>query len=248
MAVMKLKLTSQDEFRRLLTALLDDLVDARFHFSLHQDLSKVSEEYATEFAQTPTFWGFTLSAHIDAVMVRLCMSYDTYGDSVLNLRNLLETVQANLSIFDKPNFRQRLKGNAFVDSLAAELKPPDDAQLRKDIQEVTVSDPLVHKLVQWRHNYIAHRNRDCALNPQKLSTEHPLLFVEIDELLERALKIGNRYSLLFDASVHATTMIGKDDYLHVLRSVREHAKAQKRALDEEWKRLRVAARPPKAMT
>jgi len=53
----------------------------------------------------------------------------------------------NLSIFDEPNFRQRLKGNAFVESLAAELIAPDQAQLQKDIETVSDSDPLVHKLV-----------------------------------------------------------------------------------------------------
>ena len=106
---MKLKFKSAEEFRRLLTALLDDLVDARFHFSLHQNLAKASEEYATELAQSPTFWGLTLRAHMDAVLLRLCRAYDTYEHTALNLRNLLDTIQEHLSIFDEPNFRQRLK-------------------------------------------------------------------------------------------------------------------------------------------
>ena len=230
---MKLMFKSAEEFRRLLTALLDDLVDARFHFSLHQNLAKANEEYAAEFAQSPTFWGLTLSAHIDAVMVRLCRAYDTYDKSALNLRNLLDTVAANLSIFDEPNFRGRLKGNAFVDSLAAQLKPPDQAQLQKDMAAVSASDPLVHKLVMWRHNYVAHRNSQVALNPTRLSSQHPLLFTEIDVLLDRALEIGNRYSLLFDASAHATLMVGRDDYLNLLKAVREHVEAYKRSIDEE---------------
>jgi hypothetical protein len=222
-----------DEFRRLLTVLLDDLVDARFHFSLHQNLVKAAEEYAVEFGQSPTFWGLTFSAHIDTVMVRLGRAYDTYDGSVLNLRNLLDTIAANLSIFDEPNFRERLKGNAFVDSLATQLKPPDQAQLQKDIETVSNSDPLVHKLVMWRHNYIAHRNSQFALNPTKLSSQHPLLFTEIDVLLHRALEIGNRYSLLFDASAQSTLMVGRDDYLSVLKAVREHVEAYKRRLQEE---------------
>lgn len=228
---------SAEEFRRLLTALLDDLVDARFHFSLHQSLAKATEGYATEFSQSPTFWGLTLTAHIDAVLLRLCRAYDTYPHSALNLRNLLDTIQANLSIFDEPNFRQRLRGNAFVDSLAAELKPPDPTQLKKDIEAVSVSDPLVHKLVKWRHNYIAHRNSHYALNPNALNSQYPLLFAEMDVLLNRALEIGNRYSLLFDASAHATLMVGRDDYLNVLKAVREHVDAYKRHLEEEWEQL-----------
>jgi HEPN superfamily AbiU2-like protein len=238
---MKLKLKSAEEFRRLLTALLDDLVDARFHFTLHQNLSKAGEEYAIEIAQSPTFWGLTLSAHMDAVLLRLCRAYDAYEHTALNLRNLLDTVRANLSIFDEPNFRQRLKGNLFVDSLAAELKSPDHTQLQKDIEVVSDSDPLVRKLVMWRHNYVAHRNSHFTLNPKKFDAQYPLLFAEIDVLLERALEIGNRYSLLFDASSHATLMMGRDDYLSVLKAVREHVEAYKRRLEEEWKRVGAAA-------
>ena len=238
---MKLKLKNAEEFRHLLTTLLDDLVDARFHFSLHQNLAKATEEYATEFSQSLTFWGLTFSAHMDAVMVRLCRAYDTYEHSALNLHNLLDTIEANLAIFDEPNFRQRLKGNTFVDSLAAELKPPDREQFRKDIEAVSDSDPLVHKLVMWRHNYVAHRNSHFALNPQKFDTHYPLTFADIDALLNRALEIGNRYSLLFDASAHATLMVGRDDYLFVLKAVREHVRAYERVLKEEWTRLGVTA-------
>jgi AbiU2 len=227
---MKLKLKKPEEFRYLLTALLDDLVDARFHFRLHQELAKATEEYATEFAQSPTFWELTFVAHMDSVMVRLCRCYDTYNDPALNLKNLLDTIEANLLLFDEPDFRQRLKGNAFVDSLAAELKPPDRGQLRKDIEGVSDSDPLVHKLVMWRNNYIAHRNSHVALNPKKLDTQYPLTFVDMDALLNRALEIGNRYSLLFDASAHATLTVGRDDYLGVLIAIREHVQAYERSL------------------
>lgn len=222
---MKLKFKNAEEFRRLLTALLEDLVDARFHFSLHQNLAKAAEEYATELAQSPTFWGLTLSAHMDAVLLRLCRAYDTHEHGALNLRNLLDTIQGHLSIFDEPNFRQRLKGNSFVDSLAAGLQPPDQAQLQKDIELVSDSDPLVHKLVMWRHKYIAHRDSHFALNPKKFDAQYPLLFTEIDVLINRALEIGNRYSLLFDATAHATLMVGRDDYLNVLNAVREHVES-----------------------
>jgi AbiU2 len=234
---MKLKFKSAEEFRSLLTALLDDLVDARFHFSLHQNLAKATEEYASELAQSPTFWGLTLSAHMDAVLLRLCRAYDTYKHDALNLRNLLDTIQAHLNIFDEPNFRERLKGNAFVDSLAAELKPLDQAQLQKDLEVVSDSDPLVHKLVMWRHSYIAHRNIHFTLNPKTFDAQYPLLFAEVDVLITRALEIGNRYSLLFDATAHATLMVGRDDYLNVLKAVREHVAAYERRLDEEWKQL-----------
>lgn len=241
---MRLKFKTAEEFRRLLTALLDDLVDASFHFTLHQNLAKACEEYATELAQSPTFWGLTLSAHMDAVLLRLCRAYDTYESTALSLRNLLDTIRAHLSIFDEANFRRRLKGNPFVDSLAVKLKPPDQIQLEKDIEVVSNSDPLVHKLVTWRHHYVAHRNSHFTLNPQKFDAQYPLLFAEIGALITRALEVGNRYSLLFDATSHATLMVGRDDYLNVLKAVREHEEANERRLDKQLKS--VGMRPLKS--
>ncbi len=234
---MELKFKSAEEFRCLLTAQLDDLVDARFHFSVHQNLAKATEDYATELNQSPTFWRLTLDAHMDAVLVRLCRAYDTYKKTALNLPNLLYTIQAHSNIFDEPNFRQRLKGNSFMDSLVAQFKPPDQAQLQKDIEVVSDSDPLVHKLVMWRHHHIAHRNSRFTLNPKEFDDQYPLLFAEIDVLITRGLEIGNRYALLFDATVHSTSMVGRDDYLDVLKAVREHVEACECRLDKECERL-----------
>jgi len=36
-------------------------------------------------------------------------------------------------------------------------------------------------------------------------------------------------------------MMGRDDYLSVLKAVREHVEAYKRRLEEEWKRVGAAA-------
>jgi len=239
---MRLEIDDARQFRQLLTALLDEVVDARFHFNLHQDLVKASDEYFKEFSQSPTFWGLTFSAHIDVVVLRLCRVYDT-DRSALNLRNLLDTIKANLNIFDQPSFRERLKGNSFVDSLAADSKPPDAGQLEKDIQAVCDSNPLVRKLVLWRHNYIAHRNSHYTLNPRKFEAEYPLCFSEVDELSKRALDIGNRYSLLFDASVHSTMLVGREDYLNILKAVREQVEQHENKMKEEWKRFGAVLKP-----
>jgi len=125
-----------------------------------------------------------------------------------------------------------LKGNALVDSLAKQLKRPDKAQLQRDIAAVSNSDRLVGKLAQWRNGVVAHRSSTVVLNPNAFTVQYPLSFAEIRELLDRALMIGNRYSLLFDASAHSTMMVGRDDYLNILKAVREHVQASERRFEE----------------
>jgi hypothetical protein len=95
-------------------------------------------------------------------------------------------------------------------------------------------------IISGRFWVIAEGNSHFTLNPKKFDAQYPLLFTEIGVLLDRALEIGNRYSLLFDASAHATMMVGRDDYLNVLQAIREHVQAYERRLEEEWKRLGAA--------
>ncbi len=43
------------EFKRLLEALVDELIDARDHFRLHRDLDAAIPEYQVEFNQSASF-------------------------------------------------------------------------------------------------------------------------------------------------------------------------------------------------
>ena len=49
---MPLKIKNPAEFRKLLSALVEELVDAQIHFTLYQDLAASSAEYFIEFSQS----------------------------------------------------------------------------------------------------------------------------------------------------------------------------------------------------
>lgn len=226
---MQISVSDSAEFKRLLEALVDELIDARDHFRLHQDLDAAIPDYQVEFNQSAAFWTFTLSAHMDAAILRLCKAYDLYeGKPSLNLRNFLETIEANLHFFDELSFRERLKDNPFVDSLAADPRKPDAAQLQSDLKSVSDADPLVKKLTVWRHNFFAHRSRSSVLNSKDFVGRNPLLFSEIKALIENGLRIVNHYSSLFTASVHTSMRI--DDYKYLLDAVRRDLESRRSAL------------------
>jgi hypothetical protein len=225
------------EFSQLLDALWNELVDASFHFRLHQNLQAATPEYGMVFSQSNTFWTLTLSAHMDAVVLRLCKAYDRYDSKpTLNLRSLLETIRENLHLFDEPNFRERLKDNPFVDSLAKESKKPDPVQLQKDFDFVNGSH-LAKKLSDWRNKVYSHLSLDAVLNPKEFKANSPLSFVEIRTLMDSALTILNRYSGLFAANYYSTMMIGGDDYLWVLKTAKEALQAHEARIEAEFKQL-----------
>jgi hypothetical protein len=229
---MKIHVSDSAEFKRLLEALVDELIDAHDHFKLHQRLDAAIPNYGPEFNQSPAFWSMTLSAHMDATLIRLCKAYDLYeGKPSLNLRNFLETIQANLRLFDERNFRVRLKDNPFVESLAAHPRKPDPMQLRKDLESVGQGDPLVKKLTIWRNNYFVHRSRTSALNPKVFAEKNPILFSEIGALIDNGLRIVNHYSDLFGATHHVS--FDSSDYKCLLNAVRQDLERKESRAREE---------------
>ncbi|HEY1528912.1 MAG TPA: hypothetical protein VGH51_22035 [Candidatus Angelobacter sp.] len=237
---MQLRIKNASEFHKLLFALAGELVDAHIHFTLFRDLSASRSEYCVEFAQANTFWSLTLEAHLDATLVRLCKSFDLHRQS-LNLRTLVSTVKDNLHLFGEQDFRDRLKGNAFVDSLAATYRIPSTAMIQADLDFVSPNNPLVRKLTVWRDKHIAHRDPSPVLNPEELTGRYPLLFTDIDELLRGGLRIVNEYSSLFIATTHSSGMVGKDDYLTILKAVRDSLNRYEAMIEQEWQMLAKAS-------
>ncbi len=232
---MQIKIGSSQEFGRLLNALADEMVSTCMHFRLYSDLKAAVNNYITELNQSPAFWFLTYRAHIDTVLLRLCRIYDQHSSS-LNLKNLLDTIWANINIFDVEHFRERLKNNPFVDSLASNPIKPDIEQLKKDIYYVSVANNSVKTLLRWRNNSIVHKSPKFIIKDLNITNEYPLSLDEIKRLLEEGRSILNRYSYLFHATIYSTQIVGHDDYRKVLEAVRTVIKQyeDKRALELEF--------------
>jgi hypothetical protein len=120
-------------------------------------------------------------------------------------------------------------GNPFVASLAAHPRRPDLALLNADIRECSSGDPLVGKLMAHRNNIAAHRNAIGTVTGS--AAAFSMSVANFETLLERARTVLNRYSNLFAAETHSTSIIGKDDYRFIFSTVadaveRSHAAAE----------------------
>jgi hypothetical protein len=232
---MEIKIIDSAEFQSLLEALASELVDANIHFKLYADLTEAISEYQEEYNQSTAFWSLTFQSHLDASVFRLCKIYDQHTKT-LNLRNLLDTIKANISIFDTQNFRERLKDNPFVKSLSADSRKPDEKQLETDLVYVSEENPLVRNLIIWRNNFFAHRSAKNAITKRNLAEDYPLTIKDVEELLVEGMRLINRYSGLFQASTYSTNMIGRDDFQFVLKSIQEHLALIEQRIEEERKR------------
>jgi len=206
------------EFAKLISALSDDVVHAHIHWRLHCDLVEAIKKQPEVFYQSRTFWHLTIDAHEVTAVENLCRAFDQEQSS-LHLLSWLRTIQDNLHLFSLTAFKERLSGNAFVDSLAESFEPPDASCLEADILECTSTDPLVRKLIVHRSATVAHRSAKRVVKGNTLPQSLAISVEDIEELLARARKLLNRYSQLFSAEVHSVNMIGRDDYEYVFKAV-----------------------------
>lgn len=209
------------EFSRLLVALSGDIVNAHIHYRLYRDLREALRQHHLVAVQSNTFWSLTLQAHLNACIHVLCRVYDQNLKAALHLRSWLATIKENLHLFDEDQFRERLKDNPFVDSLAQSPRKPDSALLDQDIRSCSVEDPLVKTLTIHRGSRIVHKSARNVVAERDIGDEHPLTFGDVDGLLERAITILNRYSGLFAANSYSTQVVGHDDYEYIFKCVEE---------------------------
>ena len=208
------------EFGRLLEALSREIVDAHIHYRLYRDLREALHQHPLVAVQSNTFWSLTLQAHLNACIHVLCRVYDQ-NPKALHLRSWLSTIKENLHLFDEDQFRERLRDNPFVESLAQSPRKPDSALLEQDILSCSVEDPLVKTLTIHRGSRIVHKSARNVVAERDIGDEHPLTFGDVDGLLERAIKILNRYSGLFAANTYSIQVIGHDDYEYIFKCVEE---------------------------
>ena len=203
-----IRISSAEEFKRLLEALAFDVGSANIHWRLYRDLhAALGEDDRTVWHQSQTFWHLTLNAHTFAALQSLAQAYDQNQNS-LHLLSWLRTIEAKRHLFSVDEFKKRLAGNAFVESLAEYARTPDPTQLAADIAACSISDPKVKALVLHRGNITAHRNARTIAVGRPLADEFALSVADLEALLDRAHEIVNRYSNLLAAITYSRQMIG----------------------------------------
>lgn len=210
-----LSIEDPKEFNALISALATDVMYARFHLDLLHIIWRARGQYTPEFAQSPWFWRLTEGAHLEAGLVKLARAYDT-EDKGLHLSSWLDTIAENVSIFSEESFRARLAGNPFVESLANRIRVPDQDQLAKDRESVSMGDPDVKRLIVVRHNALAHRSGKLVLKGRNPFTEYGLSTDTIYALAARAVDIVNRYVDLFKAETFSVKPSGQSDLIGLL--------------------------------
>jgi AbiU2 len=233
-----IRIETETQFETLLQSLSEDAVTASIHWRLYKDLWACVNEFVRELNQSPAFWSLTMDAHREVALFRLGRLFDQQN-SALSLASLVDTIAANLHLFDVELFRVRLKDNPFVQSLSEDARRPGRETVATDAREVSESDPLVARLIAVRNRALAHRDPRIVLRVVDDPTA-ALSAPDIDALLARAAGVVNRYSSMFKAHTHMMSMFGQDDFRRVLEHVRADVDAIESRIDDEIARANEA--------
>jgi AbiU2 len=213
---MQITIKSGEELSKLLDALTKDIVDANIYYRLSAGLNISISDYQKEVSQSNTFWWLTTRAIKEAYLLRLCRIFDQH-DRSLNLVNLLDTIQSNLHFFQELHFRERLKDNPFVEFLAEDVRIPSMEELQADIEFASDKNPIIEKLMLWRHNVYAHTGAKIALGKKGALDVNEISKEEMEHLLDECFSISNKYLNMYKATRWSRQIDGHDDYLSLFK-------------------------------
>jgi AbiU2 len=215
---MAIRNVTEAEFELMLDHLQEEAVHAADHWALLRGLDSSVNTYIAELNRTPAFWRLTMNGLYHTVLSYLGRLYDKTPGS-LSMPNFLTTIGHCSNFFSEASFRGRLAKNAYLDSLAADLKPLDMATLQTEMSTVTASDPLVRRLHDLRNKFVAHSDANLV-RLDALSSVTGFKPEEIELLLKRPIDLLNKYSLAYRASWMSAKITGIDDYERLLEMLR----------------------------
>lgn len=218
------QLTS-DQLHAGIRALAKDVVDAVIHWKLSRGILEAAETWPLVTQQSNTFWSLTITAHVNVSILAMCRVFDQ-EKTALHLLGLLQLIERNLPLFDEAKFRERLRDNPFVASLAQSVRHPDETQLTRDIELCSLQNPLVKRLVTHRNTTLAHLSRKRRLNSTPPRSDEEITNADFETLLSCAVEIVNRYSSLFGAEHFSTQVVGHDDYKTVFLWIQQRVESE----------------------
>lgn len=201
--------------------LWDELYWADVYYGIFKEGSRLSKRYETAFNHAPFFWAYTLRAHCQTALVYVHRLYDQNTAS-FSLHRFLLTVRDNPTVFEADAVRKRRATDPHTDRLITSIGPLDHAQLERDIEFCSEENPKVQTLRTWRDRVTFHNDERELFRPTPFEQEHPLLFAEVDKLVDRGFEILNRYSQYFDTTQRSRSLREWKDMKLVFEALAYH--------------------------
>ncbi len=216
-----LNLATYEQFAEFIRVLWDELHWADVYYGIFKEGSKLSKRYETAFNSAPFFWDYTLRAHRQTALVYVHRLYDQNADS-FKLHRFLLTIRNHPEIFEANAVRKRRAKDPHADRLIKSIGPIDHAQLERDIAFCSDKNPRVKILKTCRDRMTFHKDESELFRDTPFEKDYPLVFGDIDLLIDRGFEILNRYSEYFDTTQRSRNLREWKDMEFVFEALTHH--------------------------
>jgi hypothetical protein len=233
---MKNRKVTPDQLLKQIEKLRDELFVTDVQFQLFVGLRKAAPNYKEEIRATPLFWDYTMRAHIDIVVLRLCRLYDP-DSKTISLPNFVLTVEANRDLFSRAAFIERNKSSPNLERALKYNRDLSPKFLEETEQICSPKNPLVKNLLIVRNHFVAHLNHELTFGDAELfQKKFPLHFKDIDKLIKDGFSLLNGVSSVFGGS-NFSGLEGSnypvDDFKFILESLKKRLKKRQGKIFEE---------------
>lgn len=201
-------LAKRDQRKIAFNFLAEELARANTHLLFYKKLLGARQgTHQREFIHSLEFWEYTITANLDAALLRVCRVYDAYSNQKRPERDALHLLR-------------------FVEDVeAAGIQDSDKAQRSEHLRFLRreCPDQRVAKLRKWRSGVIAHRNRRLLLGGRDaFLRDYPLDVEHIQELVDAGFRILEWGAPYCESRrpVHRLIREAEDQVLSVLESLR----------------------------
>ena len=216
--------------------LRNELFVTDVQFQLFVELKKAAPNYKEEIRATPLFWDYTMRAHIDMVVLRLCRLYDS-DNKTISLPNFVLTVEANRELFSKAAFIERNKNSPSLEWAVKYNRDLSPKFLEESKKIWSSRNPLVKNLLIMRNHFVAHLNHELTFGDAELfQKKFPLHFKDIEKLIKDGFSLLNDVSSVFGGS-HFSGLEGSnypfDDFKFILEKLKTCLKRREEKMFED---------------
>lgn len=169
-ATLKVAPDPNDEFEKLLFAVVLEVQYAKLHLDFARKIAKAAEIASKTLERAPVFFAFTFRAHLESAYLRAARLFDSQPDTI----RISEVIQM-----------AGMKAGKFKSANASEVRQKITAWKA----DIAIVDPLLKNLRDLRNSLIAHLESVVVLDPNEIARVVAVNFDDISKILGVADKI-----------------------------------------------------------
>lgn len=215
--------TNELFFLDLLKRLTNEIININSNFKLYRHLIKRLEDRLDAMEYAPSFFNSVMEALFTDVIMGLSKLFESKERSYGNIYTFLQFIEDNRSTFSLPRRLEREQNiGGLEDYIRESFLVEIEDKLAGNFKSLEEQTKRIKILMHWRDKYYAHNDKTYFLKPDLITTEMPLLYEDIEVLIDTATQILNDYSIRFDGKFKINYISNYDDIDNILDIIHEH--------------------------